>query len=72
MVTSIIYITTVKISHWKKLIGKAIKPIECPKLVNGMIVSPMIPMKVKIVSGAEARLCKNGILGVRIIWITKV
>lgn len=61
------YMTTVKINQGKKVSGKAIKPIDFPKLVNGMIVRPLIPKKARSVNGAEARLCKKGIFGVRII-----
>ena len=56
----------------KKAPGSATKPNILPKPVNGIIVNTAMPVKVKSVSGADARLWMNGILGVLIIWITSV
>lgn len=52
--------------------GSATNPRSFPNIVNGMTVRIVIPVIVRNVTGADARLWINGSFGVRIMWITNV
>ena len=66
------YRKIVSISHGKNDNGKAASPSVFPSAVNGIAVKTAMPVKEMMVSGKDARLCINGIFGVRSICITKV